>query len=392
MSESLAKSTDGSVRKNLTGQGGKVLSMEMEECLMDWITEMRAKGNRVSRNMIKAKAKELFPQIDDATKTTFAASSGWLSGFMDRNGLSVRRVTSVAQKPPNEFADKIVSHIMFTAQLRKNHRISDDRIIAMDETAVFFDMTSNSTVEKSGVKTVSVRSTGHEKALVTVVLAAKGNGEKLKPFIVFKQAVREVKAMQSINGVKIISTKNGWMNEDTTCEWLDSVLGKLNFGKRILVWDSYRCHISENTKKHIKKFNVLASVVPGGCTKFIQAPDVSWNKPFKDRIRSFYDEWLASDQDKEFTTGGNLKAPNKRLIVEWVLKSWNELPKELISRSFKSVGLTVSLDGSEDNLIHCMKENQPCRCAWDILQNFRLQCDEADREFGLLEIEDEEQL
>ena len=30
-------------------------------------------------------------------------------------------------------------------------------------------------------------------------------------------------------------------------------------------------------------------IIPGGCTKYIQAPDVSWNKPFKANVTEKYD-------------------------------------------------------------------------------------------------------
>lgn len=40
-------------------------------------------------------------------------------------------------------------------------------------------------VNEIGTSTVAVRTTGHEKDRVTVCLAAKANGYKLKPFIVF---------------------------------------------------------------------------------------------------------------------------------------------------------------------------------------------------------------
>ena len=32
----------------------------------------------------------------------------------------------------------------------------------------------------------------------------------------------------------------------------------------------------------------------------------------------------------------------------------------MIKSSFKSYALNVAIDGSEDELIHCFKENQPC--------------------------------
>ena len=44
-----------------------------------------------------------------------------------------------------------------------------------------------------------------------------------------------------------------------------------------------------------KKIDVV--IVPGGCTKYIQAPDVSWNKTFKAHFTERYDDLLW----KEFT-------------------------------------------------------------------------------------------
>ena len=55
-----------------------------------------------------------------------------------------------------------------------------------DETAVWNDMIANTTVEKRGVHTVSLRTTGHEKAKITVCLTACVNGDKKKPFLYLK--------------------------------------------------------------------------------------------------------------------------------------------------------------------------------------------------------------
>ena len=60
-----------------------------------------------------------------------------------------------------------------------------DCIIAMDETAVWHEMIFNTTVTDKGAKSVVLKTTGHEKSKVIVTLAAKANGDKLKPYIVF---------------------------------------------------------------------------------------------------------------------------------------------------------------------------------------------------------------
>ena len=55
----------------------------------------------------------------------------------------------------------------------------------MDETAVWADMTSETTVESKGARTVCLKTTGHEKVKVSVCLTVKANGSKMKPMIVF---------------------------------------------------------------------------------------------------------------------------------------------------------------------------------------------------------------
>ena len=65
----------------------------------------------------------------------------------------------------------------------------------MDETAVWNCMVSDTTVDKVGTKSVCLKTAGHEKVMVTVCLAAKADGTKLKPFIVFRGAKRETKSL-----------------------------------------------------------------------------------------------------------------------------------------------------------------------------------------------------
>ena len=56
-------------------------------------------------------------------------------------------------------------------------------------------------------------------------------------------------------------------------------------------------------------------IVPGGCTKYIQAPDICWNKPFKASCTEKYDECLGTERIHEETPAGNLKTPPRRAIL-----------------------------------------------------------------------------
>ena len=70
-----------------------------------------------------------------------------------------------------------------------------------------------------------------------------------------------------------------------------------------------------------KKIDVV--IVPGGCTKNVQAPDGSWNKPFKSNCTELYDEWLSEEGIMNETEVGNLKQPPRKKIIEWILDAWN---------------------------------------------------------------------
>lgn len=331
-------------RKRMEGGGKSMTSEEMERNLVQWIFTMRGRNLRVSRKMILRKASEIFPDCEDATRSEFKASRGWLDKFMKRNDLAVRRRTTIAQKDPDKLIEKMVSFILFMERHRKKINASPADIFAMDETAVWFDMVGESTVNTKGAKSIPLKGTGHEKLRFTVVLTANGAGAKLKPYVVFSGGVRKIKELQEkkqLSGNLVATSKNGWMNEELTKDYLQRVMGKLCFRRRILVWDAYRCHLSEATKRELKSgYNITTAVIPGGCTKYLQAPDVCWNKPFKAALHELYDAWMVGDDDKEYTAAGNLKAPSFQVVLEWVKVAWDTVDQELIKKSFKVCGQT----------------------------------------------------
>ena len=65
----------------------------------------------------------------------------------------------------------------------------------MEETP-WNDMVSSTTVDKTGVRDVPLKMTGHKKVRVSVSLPAKANGHKRKYFTVFTGAKCKVKKLQ----------------------------------------------------------------------------------------------------------------------------------------------------------------------------------------------------
>ena len=142
-------------------------------------------------------------------------------------------------------------------------------------------------------------------------------------------------SLQTARGFQI-----AWnMDKSLTEDFLRRVLGPLAFGKRLLVWDSFKCHLSEETKAVLAELRVYNAVVPRGCTKYVQAPDVSWNQSLKAAITRFFEDWMADGSGTELTRGGNPRPPLMGTYLQWVVDAWDGLSPELIRNSFKSCGI-----------------------------------------------------
>ena len=64
---------------------------------------------------------------------------------------------------------------------------------------------------------------------------------------------------------------------------------------------------------------------------------------------------LRYENQKTQTKLQNVVIKPQKVIVKWILSSWNDISCETIQKSFKSCALTTALDGDEDDQIHCFK-------------------------------------
>ena len=138
-------------RKRLNGAGRKPFDLDIEEVLLEWVHELRSNGFRVSRKMIRSKARFLHEEKckEMELPPTFTASL-WLQKFMTRHGLCIQRKTTESQKDPEKLIDKLIAYVLQARRLRVKFSYSDSVIMAMDETVVWQDMLSNTTVDSIG--------------------------------------------------------------------------------------------------------------------------------------------------------------------------------------------------------------------------------------------------
>ena len=183
---------------------------------------------------------------------------------MDQFGFSIRRRTTIAQKLPQDYEEKLIKFQHYVLSKRKEHDFDLKYIGNADQTPLTFDFVTNSTVSVKGVKSVPILSTGHDKDRFTVMLACLGDGTKLPPYVVFKRKTLP-KNLNFPKEVDVRCQAKGWM-ETLVQDWLRTVwskVGGLSRRKSMLVWDSFRAHLSKPVRNTLRSIHTECVVIPG---------------------------------------------------------------------------------------------------------------------------------
>lgn len=265
-------------------------------------------GIAVSGLILRLKAKELSSDSD------FKASLGWYQRWKKRHSISLRTKTTLAQRLPQDLEEKTIQFHRFVIALRQRYGHSLSRLFNMDETPMRFELPSSRTLEFSGSKTVPVKSCGAEKRSFTGTLAVAADGKKLPPSVIFK-GVRTPRDLAVPDTVRVSFDKKGCLPRNPRDE------------RSLLVWDSFRAHLTESVKADLQRRKIDVAVIPGGLTPVLQPLDKCLNKPFKDNMRRKYLNWMMTGPF-EYTPAGKKKARRKT----WSFVGWSSHGKRFRKR------------------------------------------------------------
>lgn len=321
---------------------------EIDQAVLNFVTSQRKCGLPVTRQMLSMKAKE---EANTRGIAGFKASRGWCEKFMRRMNLSLRRRTSICQKLPTDFENKLINFQRYVIDLRKKLDYPMCHIGNADETPVYFDMPLNRTVTETGAKEVKMVSTGYEKHRVTVMLCVTADGNKLPPYIILNR--KTIPKDKFPEDVIVRAQPKGWMTSELMEDWVKVVWNRrpsaLRKPPNMLVLDAFKGHTTDQIKNLLKRENCELVVIPGGMTSQLQPLDVSINKPFKDHLRYEYTNWLASG-DLPLTPSGKIKKASPVEVANWISTAWKKISPEIVRKSFKKCCISNALDGSEDYL------------------------------------------
>lgn len=147
-------------------------------------------------------------------------------------------------------------------------------------------------------------------------------------------------------GIIVWFQDNGWMDANLMkeyVEYLDNTLSSEDQDPKMMVYDSFKGHLEESVKEKFREYGFNLAVIPGGLTSICQPLDVAINKPFKDNIRKEWHLWMANGGAGE-TAAGNLRRAKISDVCSWVKRAWEGISEEIIIKSFKTCGISNSLD------------------------------------------------
>ncbi|KAK3911142.1 Pogo transposable element with KRAB domain [Frankliniella fusca] len=131
---------------------------QVEAGVVDFWRKARSQLCSVSRRMM---VREAIKIARSQGIMNLKCSLGWIRRMMKRNGLAVRRRTTIAQRLPMEYEEKLLSFQRHVVALRKRNSYLLGHI-GNDQTPLYLDMPSRTTVEKVGTKSIQVKTTGNE--------------------------------------------------------------------------------------------------------------------------------------------------------------------------------------------------------------------------------------
>jgi hypothetical protein len=325
----------------------------VEHLIIEYVEDLRSSDQAVTVRMCRIKVLQLDPEFLLCGANNKCSPEGqtdrvkdWIYRFLDRNDLSIRRTTHVAQK--NCSVEKCIDAVSLMNRKQVLFKIPPDLLINMDQTAVYFDSRPSYTIADKGAKTVAIAGTSTGDQRATVFLAVTATGRKLPPFIVYK-GVRGGKIEKEFTASKFnypegqfyAVQEKGWTDTEIMLLWVNKVLKPFlaenmkDAAFAHLILDSFRVHYVNDVVSSIQELGCLISYIPGGGTSKIQVLDVGVNKPFKNNLQNYWTEWMVSQ---------NLNGSQKVSRVDaanFIEGAWSGITKETIVNTWKKINFAI---------------------------------------------------
>ena len=331
----LTNMTDKKRRQLGGGRVPKHRDLEIE--LLKWVVDQRANKMIVNYRRLREQALSMAKE-SDIDAVDFKCSYKWIFNFMKRNKLSVRKVTHAGQADKKTTGEQAkIAEDCLTSIPGLTADMDADQLYNMDETPVYVDMLSSSTIDFAGNKNVDASHCGATKARFTAVLCVSAAGRVLKTMIILK-GLKKVPKVTVPKGIHLTVSNKGSMTYELMQVWIDKVFGQrsadmFHMQKSVLFMDECSAHKKAELLEALRRRKTVVKLIPPKTTAYLQPLDVSTsvNAPFKKALRAQWEDWFANGE-KVYTNKGYRKRPSYQQILDFVAQAVSTLSKDTIRR------------------------------------------------------------
>ncbi len=111
-----------------------------------------------------------------------------------------------------------------------------------------------------------------------------------------------------------------------------------------------KCGKTHRSYKFPDDSETIIEYFPSNTTSRLQPMDLGINKPFKDRIRYLWEEWMSNESNISLTNSGYRRSVPRQTFINLVEDSWQKINTETITNSFNV--LRKGLDEIEDLILN----------------------------------------
>ncbi|KAG7359208.1 DDE superfamily endonuclease [Nitzschia inconspicua] len=335
--------------KKSTSRGAKSRLQEYEDEIMTWAFHQREAGVPLTYKHLVVKAGQVWPEF---RKLTDGQQYHTVRRLCQRKKFAVRRIIRNSSSSQTDHPNQIVSEAEgWLAVMRPIVRAPDVQqkfVLNMDQTPMFLSMYPHPSVNLQGDRTVNGRRTTDSGSRFTVTCTVSANGDKLKPYLIFKGerngriATQELPTNPYREQVALCCQNKAWHDGINMEDYIDRVLVPYLQQKAngvpclLLMTNDASSRWTDDVKERLEQIGITPYKIPPGCTCLVHPLAVGIWKPFKDQVRSKWWQWMI-DQGADKST---FVSASRELRTKWVSKSWEAITQVTIRNAWRKTGFS----------------------------------------------------
>lgn len=225
-------------------------------------------------------------------------------------------------------------------------------MINMDQSPIWFSMHPKTTLDLKGATSINGRRTSENGTRFTCTLAISANGDKLRPFLIFKGtkdgdiATMELPTNPNRVAIDFCCQKSAWQDQENMLRWIEKAMvpylqEKAQGAPAVLMLDQFSVHWTEAVQQRLTDLDIQCEKIPAGCTGLMQTIDVGIGQSSKDRVRG---AWWNSMKEALPNANAHVTMKDQRTrAIQWVRDSWEAIPAVVVRNAWKkAVALRIS--------------------------------------------------